>query len=96
MPQIGRGRPIIGVRVPKATHEAVKFLSSATGHPSASAFVREMLISMTSGDYERLAVFQGKLFSVLTDKKQLSFLADLEAPKRRKPSTNRKAHHATR
>lgn len=72
-----RGRPIISVRLPKETFANVKEFSAAIGFPNSGAFVREMLICMTSGDYPRLEVFQKKLFGLLSDLQQSNFLQEL-------------------
>lgn len=82
-----RGTPYFSVRLNKRTQTTLKQLAKIYGSSTPSAFAREMITVMVSGDAEKIHEFNYRLFKRVGEKAQLQLeLADKRKEARRAKS----------
>ena len=85
-PKKVRGNPVFRVRLPQQVVADLAKFAKMYGSPSPSAFARELLQVVTSGDLEQLGRFNGRLMDAMA--RQVPLPLDI-APKPPDPRPTR-------
>lgn len=79
--------PLFTIRLAADVQNALRDMAKVYGSPNASAFAREMLTAMTSGDVEQVKVFNQRLIARAGEQLVLTLNAALdERPTAKKPA----------
>jgi hypothetical protein len=82
---------MFALRLPEKVQESLRDMAKVYGSPNASAFAREMLTAMTSGDIEQVKAFNARLIARAGEQLTLTLNAALDAaPTSKKPAKKAK------
>lgn len=90
--------PLYALRLAEKTQQDLVAMSKVYGSPTPSAFIREILEVVVSGNIEKMNAFNRRLIMGMGEQMALKFEADLAklnsltARKTRKTRTKRKTH----
>jgi hypothetical protein len=71
--------PLYTLRLPAETITAISELGRIYGAPNGRAFVRDMIVAMTSGDIEKVKAFNGQLMRGIGEQMTLQLSGAVDA-----------------